>query len=143
MITTKCPPPFMRQWAPKRQHKHSDRNENSISTPYSTPIFIEEKIVGEVRGNVFVKTVIASIHFLRKPPSIGFDTDSLKQAEKAGARYVSVIDTESGKVYRAPISTIWAHGFPLNRGYGDQIALRLEFWSQGAEPFGEQLKLRL
>lgn len=111
------------------------------SNPDSTIIRVGSRVVGKVQHGIFLKKVKASRHFLRHPEAIAFDVGSLRQAQQAGARTVKVIDAESGKVYKAFLSTIWAKGFELDRGYGKQIALPLSEWSLGNEPFGEQVKL--
>lgn len=106
-------------------------------------IRVGSRVVGKVQDGVFIKRVKASQHFLYRPPAIAFDVSSLKQAEKAGARSVTVIDSESDKVYRALMSTIWDRGFRLNRGFGDQIALVLADWTLGDDPLAEQMKLMI
>jgi len=93
------------------------------------PIYAESgKVVGEVKNGIFSKKVKASKHFLRKPPAICFDVVSLEQAKKAGATHIEIEDTETGKVYRAPLKLIWRKGFLLNRGFGEQIGLALNYW---------------
>lgn len=106
-----------------------------------TQIRVGNRIVGEVIGQEFVKHVRASAHFLYRPPAIALDRGSLEEARLAGANIVRIIDQESGKVYRALISTIHAKGFPVDRGYGKQIALLLSYWSREDDQLGEQLKL--
>jgi hypothetical protein len=100
-------------------------------------------VVGHVADGVFYKTVRASVHFLRTPRAICFDVASLHDAERLGARYVAITDSESGQVYRAAMGTIWKLGRPLNRGFGEQWRLDLCYWNTGAEPAAEQLPLAL
>ena len=99
------------------------------------------KVIGGLVGNVFRKHVDASRHFLRKPyPAIAFDLDTLAQAKEQGARFVEVIDRESGKTYRASLERVWSKGFPVNRNHGEQIALALGEWNQGDDELpAEQL----
>lgn len=94
----------------------------------SITVWANGKPVGAVRDGVFVKRVSASKHFLRKPPAVCLDRASLADAEKAGARLVKVIDTESGKTYSADVRTIRQHGQRLDRGHGAQIASALGKW---------------
>ena len=110
-----------------------------LSTNYT--IHVGGRIVGRVEGTVFVKKLKASRHFLHIPPAIAFDIKSLHQAEQAGARWVKVIDLESGKTYQAPISLIFSKGFPVNRGFGDQLGLGIEYFTRGDDPMGAQLSL--
>jgi len=95
-----------------------------------TPIRCNAKIIGDVRGETFYKNLIASKHFLRVPRAIAFDVSSLTDAERAGARCVQVTDIETSRIYRQSIATIRAKGFRVARGYGEQIALALEFWNR-------------
>jgi len=93
------------------------------------PIFAENgKVIGEVKNGVFSKKLSGSRHFLRKPPAICFDVVSLKQAEAAGAIRIEITDMENGKIYHAPLRLVWQKGFTLDRGYGRQIGLALNYW---------------
>jgi hypothetical protein len=96
--------------------------------------------VGSVKDGVFHKTIKPN-HYLRKPPAIAFDVQSLKDAEQAGAQWVHVRDAETGVKYKASIAHIWRVGFRFNRGYGDQIALPLEAWILQKPGGGLQLDL--
>lgn len=103
-----------------------------LSRTHYTPIYVGRKIVGKVQDGVFIKRVLASKHQLQKPPGYAFDITTLQQAEKAGASTVEIIDTETGNIYRAAISTIWTKGFPKHYpGYKPQYGLELHYWSMG------------
>ena len=114
--------------------------QNQFYTPHSckssnsTPIRAGGHVVGKVKGTTFYKSVFGSRHFLRIPPAICFDVKSLKDAERVGAVYAEVDDRETGKVYHAPIRSIWERGFKVNRGFGEQIALPLGLWLIVGEP---------
>lgn len=82
----------------------------------------------EVKTATLVKYVIGSRHKLLQPPAWALDVDVLKQAESLGAKMVEIRDTESGLTYRAPIERLRQKGFYFDRGYGQQIALKLAFW---------------
>lgn len=84
--------------------------------------------IGRVVNGVFYKRVRGSKHMLRRPPAWAFDVVSLKQAERAGARLVTVIDAESGAEYTTPLPRIWERGREFNRGYGDQIFMVISDW---------------
>ncbi len=103
------------------------------------PIRANSKIIGYVERETFYKNLIASKHFLRVPRAIAFDVSSLTDAERVGARFVQVTDIETSRVYRASIATIRAKGFRVNRGFGEQVALAMEFWNRDAEPLATQL----
>ena len=119
------------------QNMTRERRQSHYSTvdPFagSTPIFVGARAVGHVAGDTFYKRVRGSAHFLRTPRAIAFDESTLRDAERAGARYVEVTDAETGRVYRAPFSLIWAKGFTVNRGHGEQRALVLAEFNRPAE----------
>ncbi len=98
-----------------------------------TPIFAAGKVVGEVRGDTFHKSIRGSRHILRRPRSLALDLQSITDAELAGAVWAEIIDIESGKVYRAQLDTIRRYGTVFNRGFGEQIYLCLPEWGKDAE----------
>lgn len=99
------------------------------------------RVVGQVSGDVFHKRVQASRHFLRAPAAIAFDASTLLDAQRAGATWVEVADSESGKVYRASIRAVLQRSFTLDRGHGAQVALPLSQWARDGELVGAQLAL--
>jgi hypothetical protein len=137
-VKTKKRPPTVPRWASEQQHR-SWQGAKAVPNEKYTPIWAGSRIVGEVRGDVFLKRVKPSVHFLKKPPAIAFDISSLHQAQQAGARWVRVIDSEGGKIYQAPLSMVFSKGFQFNRGYGDQIGLGLEHFANGDDLLAEQL----
>lgn len=94
-----------------------------------TTFRVKGQVYGVLFGDVLRRTAQASRHFLRKPPAICIDLQTLELAEDAGARKVEVVDTESGRIYRADVQTIHRYGRKMNRGYGLQIALALGRWA--------------
>jgi hypothetical protein len=108
-----------------------------------TLIHAGSKVVGKVVGETFQKTIHGSKHFLRTPPAIALDFQSLIEAEKAGARKIQIFDLESQKTYHASIEHIRRVGFELNRGFGKQLALSLDEWivTRVGGLYGEQLNL--
>jgi hypothetical protein len=103
-------------------------NSTRDSRKKSEPIRVGKHIVGRVHGDTFEKRVQASRHFLRTPPAIALDVQSLADAEKAGALRVEILDTESKTRYKATVAHILRAGFAVDRGFGRQIALPLDAW---------------
>ena len=94
-----------------------------------TRIFANGRIVGHVDGNVFQKHVSGSRHFLRQPPAIMFDLQSLADAQAAGATIAKVIDDETKAVYQVDIEKIFEK--PIYKNYaGAQVGLRLSEWTK-------------
>ncbi len=104
--------------------------------PKTTPIYVRGRStpIGFVKGQTFHKSIQGSKHILQKPQGIAFDRSTLVDAERAGAFFAQVTDGESGTVYRAAIDDIWRYGFPVKRGYGDQVALALQRFSVNGRP---------
>jgi len=98
--------------------------ENSI-----TEIYAMGRRIGHVQECVFHKSIKPN-HYLKKPPAIAFDVESLKDAEQAGAIWVHVKDKVTGVVYKASIAQIWRAGFEFDRGFGLQRALVLSAWTR-------------
>lgn len=99
------------------------------------PIYCNGRAIGKVSGRTFAKSIVGSKHLLRRPPAIAFDRSTLRDARAAGALAVAVTDRETGRTYRATIDAVETHGFPVHRGFGDQVALTLDrFEVDGLKP---------
>ena len=115
-----------------------------VQTQYSTKnneVIIGGRILGEIRGDVFQKTIQGSRHFLRKPPAIALDLAAIDRAEKAGAVRIRVKDSETGIVYWTTIAAMRRSGFVFDRGWGRQIALHISKFEKVQPGGGQQLSL--
>ncbi len=105
--------------------------------------------LGQVRGDVWAKSVRASVHQLRTPRAWAVDVADLEAAERRGLAVVDVLDLEGLTHYWATPGTIRRHGFRLERGHGAQVALALEHWrptraeAEALEPAPAALQLGL
>jgi hypothetical protein len=97
--------------------------------------------VGSVTGDEFQKSIKEN-GYLRQPPAICLDTQSLREAERAGARWVVINDKDTGEIHRAAIAKLWRDGFEINRGFGLQRGLLLSEWDT-TEPEPEPIQLGL
>ncbi len=93
----------------------------------------KKRPVGIVVGDEFRKSIRKS-GYLREPPAICIDVKSLKDAEKAGARWVVITNKDDGRIHRATIAKIWREGFELDRGFGLQRGLLLSEWDTTEAP---------
>ncbi len=98
-----------------------------------TVIKVNGRTVGQVIGEDYVKD-ITNRHMLAIPPAIASDIQALHDAERAGALYCVFMNTDTGIIYRAAISKIWDMGTRFNRGWGEQIYLTLNHWTQTRDP---------
>jgi len=104
---------------------------------------------GNIVADTWQKTVRGSLHQLRKPKGWAVDVFDLDAAERCGALYVALHDLESLRWHWAAVATIRQKGWPLDRGFGRQVALGLEHWrptretaeADAPKPAGVQLSL--
>jgi hypothetical protein len=95
----------------------------------NTPIFTQDgQVIGHVHADRLELRRKGSKHMLRRPAGWAVDVAALDQAELAGARYVLVTDTESGRRYLSSLGTLRDRGLRLERGFGAQVALTLDDW---------------
>lgn len=101
----------------------------------STPIYVDGKPVYSVSPSGALRKRVRTNHFLSKPPALAADVAVIRQAQDLGADRCEFIHAETGDVYSAPLAWLAEFGIYLNRRYGAQRALPLEFWSlNGGEP---------
>ncbi|MBC7334735.1 MAG: hypothetical protein H5U01_00465 [Clostridia bacterium] len=102
------------------------------------------KVVGcIVDGWLEKRNLDPARHMLKKPPAWATDADHLDIPGLKGIRIVTV----DGEVWEAPLSEFRAHGVPIERGHGRQVALPLRYWSRHkvgeSETEGEAFQLAL
>ena len=117
----------------------SSFDADSTSKTVARQLWVGGRRVGEVRGEVFHKTVRRSEHQLRKPAAWACDVAALREAERTGARVVELFDEETGQTVRATLAAFWQHGFTFDRGYGRQQGLGLSHWQRAGEALALQL----
>jgi hypothetical protein len=110
--------------------------QNAVRTRKKTKIYVGgfRRPVGVVVGDEFRKSIKSETGYLREPPAICFDVQSLRDAEQAGARFVVITNKDDGRVHRASIAKIWRDGFSVNRGFGQQIGLSLSNYETISAP---------
>ena len=93
-------------------------------------IWLDKRIVGEVKAGVFLKDRWHSKSFmLRKPMlAIAFDRSTLIDAQMLKADRAKITDFDSGLVFRASFAEILGSGFPVQLDWGNQVALMLKGW---------------
>jgi len=134
MNTTRCPTAATvglgRQQAGASLSGHDDSTafrHRQDRRPLYSP---EGKVCAVIVGGVLKKAVEGSKHFLRQPPAIALDLGAVQAAEADGVSLVVVIDRETSAVYQTTITELHERGFCLNRGFGEQIAMRLDRWQR-------------
>jgi hypothetical protein len=108
----------------------SPRSERS---KMKIPIFYEGSVrpVGEFNldTKTFTRRLHSSRHFLKTPPAICFQDSIIKQIKDLGCQSIKVIDSDSGDFYEVDFTTFQEKSILVNRGYGLQCALPLNYWN--------------
>jgi len=78
---------------------------------------------------ILVRRLKGSLHLLRSPRAICFDSSIIAQAEIMGCKSISVLDVETDVTYSVPFAEFLAKAVPLDRGYGRQLCLPLTYWA--------------
>ena len=122
--------------------KPSGSNSKDILAQRTNIYLDNGKPVGYVERDTFYKHVKASIHQLRIPPAWACDVTILEQVEELGTIWMVLIDDETKLTWKTSIQAFWGKGsFEINRGYGRQRVLPLEYWHISGENTLEQLTL--
>jgi len=84
-------------------------------------------------NGTLTKTVSGSLHFLRNPRAIALDAAAVETARGQGVTQIMVTDRDNGAIYRASLTDLLSFGWLLNRGYGWQLAMRLDRWQRDGQ----------
>lgn len=91
-------------------------------------IKVGDKVVGYLKDNKFIKSVIGSKHRLRRPPAWAIDSNVFDEQIKPSAAEIVVMDRETGKTYHCSVETFDRLKRELSRGFGRQYFLTLNHW---------------
>lgn len=84
---------------------------------------------GQVLDGVWVKSVRASAHMLRRPRGWCLDAQDALAAWRRSAQWVVLRDLETGCEYWAKIQVVLENGKLIDRGCGQQLFWPLERWA--------------
>jgi hypothetical protein len=89
-------------------------------------IKVNGRVIGQVIGDTGYKDVSSKKHFLHYPEeAIAFTISALEAMRNAGAEFVEIFDTDTGRKYKTTITKYFEYGEKFNYGFGDQIKLTL------------------
>lgn len=91
-------------------------------------IYAQGKVVGSVEDGILRKRVNSKIHFLKIPPAIALDAAMLQEAVELGASEIEIYDRDSDVVFSSSVDFFRENSFPVNRGFGEQLAMPIERW---------------
>ena len=92
-------------------------------------IKVGEKVIGEIKGEIFVKKVIGSKHRLQNPPAWAVDANAWDNQISPVCKYILIVDTEGQKNYWSTVDNFDKHKGLLDRGFDPQYFLALNRWS--------------
>ena len=97
------------------------------------------KVIGEYDSidKVFFKKVRGSAHMLREPLAWAIDSVVVDTLDNLDCEEIQVTDRENGKEYVVEFATFQEKAIIVDRGYGEQKALPLNYWTviqPGAQP---------
>ena len=102
---------------------------------------IGNRLVGRIKGSVFVQYGSANQHMLHSPPASCIDSRLIPELQKRGILWVQ--RTINGESRRIPITRFLTDGFQVNRGHGPQIGVALKYWKPLDEPIAMQTEFLL
>lgn len=113
---------------------------NSNCSTNRKVVKIENKIIGCLEGNKFIKSVLGSKHQLKYPPAWAIDSNAFDTEIKPNATAMVVIDKEKDIKYFVSTDSFDRLKGTLDRGFGRQYFLTLNYW-QVEENGNRQLSL--
>ena len=91
-----------------------------ISRQQKKLVKVDNKIVGFIENNRFIKEVKGSKHKLRHPQAWAIDADVFDSEISPSATQILIIDKGTSHEYHCSTDTFIRHAFKLNRGFGEQ-----------------------
>jgi len=85
--------------------------------------------VGKIDGDKLKIYASSKRHMLQQPRGWSIQLSILRQAKIANVKSVEIIDTELGVIFSSPIDSFWSDGIFVDRGFGEQRCLPINFWS--------------
>jgi hypothetical protein len=92
-------------------------------------IMSNRKVCGHIIEKKYIKR-IRNEHILQKPPAIAIDRDIFERFIKPQCDRLFILDMDMGVFYSSSVENFAQHSFYLNRKFGGQYALGMEFWGR-------------
>jgi len=94
------------------------------------PVRAKNRTIGFIENGCFLKPVVGSKHQLREPPAWAIDAEAFEEWVKPNAREIIVTDTEAKLRYRVSVETFDQLKQEMDRGFGRQYFLTLNYWTR-------------
>ena len=87
------------------------------------------KICGHIIGKKYIKQ-IHSQHLMTVPPAIAIDKIVFVRDIQPNCDRIFVLNMDNYEFYSSSVDNFLKHSFYLDRKFGGQLALGLEFWAR-------------
>jgi hypothetical protein len=87
------------------------------------------RVVGQIDADLWLRKRVRLAYQLRSPKAWALDANHLTRLRALGGRGVELRD-DQGTTWTASLAAFDQYGFPVERGYGQQVGLKLERWSR-------------
>lgn len=96
------------------------------------------RLVGRRAGRTFVRGA-QDKHFLKRPPAVSLDA-AVCERIFAECDDLRVVNLDTGAVYGITVDDFRSHMRRLDRGFGSQYMVALQYWRVIAVPIGEDVE---
>lgn len=104
-------------------------NDSKSKVECQIPLFAYNgRKVASLWGKTLVKIVKGTKHMLHHPIGWACDSMVVTTAKNMGAQWFHILDKETKDIYECRLEDFFEKGLNINRGYGDQIVLPIQFW---------------
>jgi hypothetical protein len=101
-----------------------------IESKQGEPVIMSNnKICGHIIGKKYIKQV-HSEHFMTTPPAIAIDKMVFVRSIQPNCDRIFILNVDTGEFYSTSVSNFSKNSFYLNRKFGDQYGMALEFWTK-------------
>lgn len=92
-------------------------------------VMVGNRHIGFIENGVFTKRVDGRIHRLRVPSAWAIDAPAFRDIIKPNCHKIEIIDEPANLRYEVSMETFDKFKGRINRGYGEQYFLTLDYWS--------------
>ncbi len=123
-----------------------DLSENQYNTQKlkKIPVYNNRgQVVGVIQNGILKKNANSKKHMLWNPHGWAFDAEILEKARRLSIRNIEIFDSETHITYHAKLSDYFLHGVKIERGYGKQICLPIQYFKNDASHTNNTNQLNL
>ena len=109
---------------------NSDFERLRIQSNEGEPVIMSSgKVCGHIVGKKYIKR-IQNEHMMQKPPAIAIDKDIFVRFIQPQCDRLFILNMDTGEFYSSSVDNFLKHSFYLDRKFGGQLALGMEWWSR-------------